>query len=195
MSLEIITPPATTPISRAELKTHLRVDTTAEDDYIDTVILAATDYFEQRSWRQLITATYGMYLDDFPTDYIEFPKAPLQSITSVQYVDTSGVTQTWSSALYEVDIKSEVGRLRPIDGEGFPGVDNVYNAVTITFKAGYGDAGTDVPDMIRSTIKLIGAYFYENRQNITTGTRSVSEIPVPMALGHLINQYSLREFV
>ena len=195
MSLEIITPPATTPISRAELKTHLRVDTTAEDDYIDTVILAATDYFEQRSWRQLITATYGMYLDDFPTDYIEFPKAPLQSITSVQYVDTSGVTQTWSSALYEFDLKSEVGRLRPIDGEGFPGVDNVYNAVTITFKAGYGDAGTDVPDMIRSTIKLIGAYFYENRQNITTGTRSVSEIPVPMALGHLINQYSLREFV
>ena len=194
MSLEIITPPATTPISRAELKTHLRVDTTAEDDYIDAVILAATDYFEQRSWRQLITATYGLYLDDFPTDYIEFPKAPLQSITSVQYVDTSGVTQTWSSALYEVDLKSEVGKLRPIDGEGFPGVDNVYNAVTITFKAGYGDAGTDVPDMILSTIKLIGAYFYENRQNILT-TGSVSEIPVPMALGHLINQYSLREFV
>ena len=93
MSLEIITPPATTPISRAELKTHLRVDTTAEDDYIDTVILAATDYFEQRSWRQLITATYGMYLDAFPTDFIEFPKAPLQSITSVVYQDTNGATQ------------------------------------------------------------------------------------------------------
>lgn len=194
MSLDIITPPATTPISRAELKTHLRVDTTAEDDYIDTVILAATDYFEQRSWRQLITATYGLYLDEFPTDYIEFPKAPLQSITSVVYEDTNGSTQTWSSSLYEVDVKADVGRLRPIDGESFPGTDTVYNAVTITFNAGYGDADTDVPDLVRSTIKLIGAYFYENRQNILT-TGSVSEIPVPMALGHLINQFSLREFV
>jgi len=194
MSLEIITAPVTTPISRAELKTHLRVDTTAEDDYIDTVILAATDYFEQRSWRQLITATYGLYLDAFPTDYIEFPKAPLQSITSVQYIDTDGVTQTWAASKYEVDLRSQVGKLRPVSGEGFPAVDDAFNVVTVTFKAGYGDAGSDVPDIIRATVKLIGAYFYENRQNIYT-TGSVNEIPVPEALGHLINQYSLREFV
>jgi len=62
MSLEIITAPVTTPISRAELKTHLRVDTTAEDDYIDTVILAATDYFEQRSWTRLCISSHKLYI-------------------------------------------------------------------------------------------------------------------------------------
>ena len=58
--LELFTAPAIEPITLTEVKEHLRIDAsnTSEDDFIDTLIEASTIYYQGKSWRQLITATY-----------------------------------------------------------------------------------------------------------------------------------------
>ena len=194
--LELFTAPAIEPITLTEVKEHLRIDSsnTSEDDFINTLIAAATIYYQSRSWRQLITATYKQYLEDFPAVGMELRKPPLQSVTSIKYEDTNGVEQTLSSSVYQVDVKSEVGRIVLADGESFPDTDEVINAVTIEYKAGYGDAASDVPALVKSVLKLIVAHLFENRDMVTKmGTPA--QVPFPEAIDMLINQHSIRSFV
>lgn len=194
--LELFTAPAIEPITLTEVKEHLRIDSsnTSEDDFINTLIAAATVYYQSRSWRQLITATYKQYLEDFPAVGMELRKPPLQSVTSIKYEDINGVEQTLSSSVYQVDSKSEVGRIVLADGESFPDTDEVINAVTIEYKAGYGDAASDVPALVKSVLKLIVAHLFENRDMVTKmGTPA--QVPFPEAIDMLINQHSIRSFV
>lgn len=193
--LVLETEPTIRPITRVELKDHLRIDQTndSEDAFIDSIISAATDYFEQRSWRQLITATYTQYFDDFPPFRFELRKPPLQSVTFIKFFDQNGVEQTLDTSIFEVDTFSQVGRIQLADGKSFPTVDDRINAVKIEYIAGYGSTRDDVPDLIKSTIKLIAAWLFENRDTVRV-TTGVSEIPIPDALRVLINQYSIRSF-
>ena len=194
--LVLTTEPLIRPITREEVKEHLRIDATntSEDPFIDSLILMATEYFQSRSWRQLITATFTQYFDDFPPNHFELDKPPLQSITTIKYQDINNVQQTLAISVFEVDTFSEVGRVVLADGESFPEVFDTINAVQVEYKAGFGDTRDNVPDLIKSTIKLIVAHFYENRDmvRVTTG---VSEIPIPQAIRDLINQHSIRSFV
>lgn len=194
--LQLLTEPIIRPITREEVKDHLRIDqtNTSEDAFIDTLILMATEYYQSRSWRQLITATYIQRFDDFPAFSFELRKPPLQSITSIKYIDENEVEQTLATSVFEVDTFSEVGKVQEADGESFPTVNTQLNAVKVEYKAGFGDTRGDVPDLIKSTIKLIVAHFYENRDmvRVTTG---VSEIPIPQAIANLIDQNSIRSFV
>jgi len=196
-AIELTTAPTSKPITTEEAKAHIKIDSTvtADDVYIDTLVEAAIEYAQERTRRQFITATYKMYLDDFPgsSTPIELDKPKLQSITSITYVDTNEVLQTWSNTLYEVDTKTEPGRVQPIDGESYPGVFTQFNGVIITFVAGYGGAA-DVPDVIKHALKLLVAYFYENRDmvNVSFAAHGVSQIPVPMAVEVLLNQVALR---
>ena len=44
---QVITPASTYPISLTEAKSHLKVDTTADDTYIESIIKAATQLSEE----------------------------------------------------------------------------------------------------------------------------------------------------
>lgn len=194
--LELLTEPTIRPITREEVKDHLRIDltNTSEDSFIDTLILMATEYYQSRSWRQLISATYIQYLDEFPAFSLEFDKPPLQSITAIKYFDTDNAEQTLSSSVFEVDTKSQIGRIQLSDGESFPSTFDKLNAVSVEYIAGYGDDRSDIPDLIKSTVKLIVAHFYENRDMVSRmGTPA--QIPMPEAIEMLINQHSIRSFV
>lgn len=194
--LVLTTEPTIRPITRPEVKEHLRIDpdNDSEDAFIDTIISASTEYFQSRSWRQLMTATYTQYLDEFPSLWVELDKPPLQSVTSIKYDDLNDVEQTLAASVYQVDTFSQIGRVMLSDGESFPTTFTKLNAVRIEYKAGYGDARDDVPDLIKSTVKLLVAHFYENRDFVQR-MGNVSEIPIPQGIEVLINQHSIRSFV
>jgi hypothetical protein len=52
-----------------------------------------------------------------------------------------------------------------------------YNAICVTFIAGYGDAGSDVPGNFRQGLLLLIGHFYEHREEVITGT-IVAQVPV-----------------
>lgn len=186
--------PAIFPISRTEAKDHLRVSTDDEDGYIDLVIAAAVDYYERQAWLQLITATYEFYLDKFPEGNtpIELPRPPLQSITSISYVDENGNTQTWDVSKYEVDTSLLPGKVRPTKSESYPGTNDQFKAVTITFKAGYGDSEEEIPDTILSTLKLLISYLYDHRDFVIPQKERGQNIP--MGIINMLQQNSVKRF-
>ena len=171
-SLYTVTAPSVEPISLADAKLHLRVDVDTDDDLINAIIKAARQRLEIDARVALITQTLEMRLDCFPVDGddILLLRPPLQSVTSIKYVDTDGVEQTWSSDDYAADIYSTPARIRPAYGEVYPTARSVNNAVTIRYTAGYGDAATAVPDDLLQALKLLIGHFYENREDVITGT-------------------------
>ena len=102
MKLDLITAPAAEPISTAIAKAHLRVDFSTDDTLIDSLVVAAREYVEQVTGRALITQTWELLDDRFKGRAIHLPNAPLQSVTSVKYIDTGGTEQTFSSGSYTV---------------------------------------------------------------------------------------------
>ncbi len=153
MGLKLITGPTEEPVSLAEAKAQLREKTTDNDTEITSLIPRARQYVEDFTHRALITQTWELALDAFPAWAICVPKAPLASVTSIQYVDVDGNTQMLASSDYVVDTKSEPGRITPAYGKSWPATLDGVNAVTITFTAGYGNAAA-VPKPIVEAIEL-----------------------------------------
>lgn len=164
--------PAVEPVLLAEAKAHVREDTTDSDTLLTALIVAATEYVEERTGRALITQTWSLAMDGAPcgNDAIRLPRPPLQSVTSITYVDEAGDTQTWDAANYRVDTHSEPARITLAADAVWPVPQFVAGAVTVVYEAGYGDAGTDVPQAIRQAILLLVAHWYDNRSPEVVGT-------------------------
>lgn len=156
--------PAEEPITLAEAKTHMRVETdyTDENSLIeDALIPAARQYCETVTGRQFITATWVMKMDEFPR-VIWLPRPPALTVTSITYVDTAGDSQTVTAANYTLDTYATKARITEAYGEVWPSTQSIANAVTVTYTAGYGAAST-VPESLKAAIKMVVADMYEHR--------------------------------
>jgi uncharacterized phiE125 gp8 family phage protein len=164
--------PAVEPITLAEAKEHLDVTHSESDDYITALISTARQAAEKFQGRAYITQTLQYRLDGFPESReILLPRPPLQSVSSVVYVDSNGSSQTWDASGYQVDSNGYVGRIAPIPTDIWPTTESGrMNAVTVTYIAGYGDTASDVPDPIKHAIKLMIADWFDERNSTIVGT-------------------------
>ncbi|MCI0420082.1 MAG: head-tail connector protein [Acidobacteria bacterium] len=190
-ALSLITGPITEPVTLADAKSHLRVDTTDEDAYLSALIKAAREKLEQDMRRAFVQQIWEMFMDCFP-DEITIPLPPLVSVTSVKYLDTAGTEQTLATSEYVVDAKSEPGRIALAYGKSWPSTRDTLNAVTVRFVAGYGAAGATnssqaVPEGIRQAIKFLVAHWYDNRE--PAAQQSVVPVAIEMTLESLTWQY------
>jgi uncharacterized phiE125 gp8 family phage protein len=179
-STTLVTAPTELPVSLQEAKNFLKLeDSVTEDDALVMALLrSAIEDTESFQNRKLITQTWDLKLDRFPCDRIWLPYGNLQSVTSISYVDTSGVTQTWSSSLYQVDTSGVLGSIIPVYGEVYPVTRYVLNAVTVRFVCGYGDDPADVPEATRLGILFKLREFYDKRgdgQDLVAAERLLSQ--------------------
>ncbi|KKM07694.1 hypothetical protein LCGC14_1731390 [marine sediment metagenome] len=196
--LELKTVPSIEPITTATAKSHLRVTVTDDDTLIDSLVKAAREYAETATRRALITQTWLLKADGFPSlssDVIYVPLPPLASVTSITYVDTNGDTQTWAASKYDVSApKGEHaahGRIALAFGETWPSTRKQIDAVTIEFKAGYGDAASDVPEGIILAMKLLLAHWYDHREAVA---HAQTVVEVPLGAKALLHSYRALRF-
>jgi len=189
MPHKVTTGPASEPISTAEAKLHLRVDTSADDTLIAALIVAAREAVEQHTNTKLFTQTVQQVFDCFPYASRTNPRmelqivyGPIQSITSVEYVDEDGNTQTWDSANYRTDLISTPARIEPAYGVAWPSTRDVVNAITVTYVAGYSDTA-NIPQAMKQAMLLTIGHWYENR------TDTVRKLPTQAEW--LLNPYRI----
>jgi uncharacterized phiE125 gp8 family phage protein len=191
MTLKLITAPATEPVTASEAKSHLRVDTTADDTLIGTLITAARQHVENHLRRALITQTWELVMDAFPAgDVIRLPRPPLVSVTSIKYTDVAGSESTFSSAAYVVDTDSTKGRVVLKSGESWPS-DTLAaaNGVRVRYVAGYGSAAA-VPNPIRQAVLLLIGTLYENRESVLVA-QGVTVAQLPFGVEALLMPYRI----
>lgn len=193
--LTLTSEPASEPVTVAELRAWVRQDQTTDDAVLESLGKAARSMVEKLAGRQLVTATWVLSLDGFPwpggwafleaptifpdPHTIRVPKAPLQSVTSVQYYDLGDTLQTLDAGTYVVDAATDPGRIFLAMNKVWPVTRLRPAAVRITFVAGYGAAGS-VPEEAKLAIKMAVANWYENRGE------AASELP--MASKALLHQ-------
>ncbi|HEX3674032.1 MAG TPA: head-tail connector protein [Rhizomicrobium sp.] len=162
MPLELVTPPAVEPVTLDEAKAHLKVDTTDDDALITNLIGAARARAEWHTGRAFITQSWMLWLDAWPCGMpVEIPLLPVQAVSAVTTYAPDGTPAVLDTALYQVDVTSARVALKP--GAVLPTLLRPINAVSIAFTAGYGDAETNVPPLVRQGILDIAADLYTNR--------------------------------
>jgi len=158
-------------LSLTEVKNQLRITGTDSDDALRLFIAAMRHEAETRLGKTLVTTTWQFNLDAF-SSVIYLPMGPIQSITTIDYVDTDGATQTLASSGYQFDAG---GRLKPSYGNSWPGTRDQFDAVTITYVAGQTHAGNVQEDIKWALLSWVGACEI-NRENNVIGV-TIAEIP------------------
>lgn len=182
MNWKITTKPTVEPVSLANMKLHLRVDSIADNDLITALIAGARQWCEDYENRAYITQTITAKFDYFKSDII-LPKPILQSVTSIKYIDTAGDQQTLSTDIYDVDIYREPGRVFLKYNQNWPNIRGDKNGIEIIYKAGYGDASTAVPERVIAAIKLLTGHLYEHRETVS----NFNHYEMPLGVKALLN--------
>jgi uncharacterized phiE125 gp8 family phage protein len=187
VGLALITPAAVDPVGVAEMREQLRIDTTAEDPYLKTVVQRAEAYLTERAgWSGIacLTSTWDYRLDGFPCGgtpreaAIRLPLRPVQSVTYLRYVDGEGVEQELVQGVdYRVVLDEDPALLVMMPGHvwpmaGYPWSGYQVNTVTVRFVAGWPQPELISPN-VRNAIVLLAAHFYTNRD---------TSLPVPSSL-------------
>ncbi len=188
MSLVMTGAPALEPVSLAEAKAHLRVDGTAEDTFVSSLITTSRLQVEAILGLALIEQSWTWRIDAWPARGIELPLRPVLGVTLVrtQSADLSHVTLPPSS--YILDGQGAPARLVP-SGTALPAPGVTALGIEIEFTAGFGPAATDVPAPLRQAILLLVAHWYENREPVVAG---IAATRFPDAVIGLLEPYRMR---
>jgi uncharacterized phiE125 gp8 family phage protein len=183
----VVTPPAQYPVSLAEVRAQLGIETTDEDARLTGLIAAATEMAEQYTNRSFISRSYRGFLDCFPyCGHLELPRAPLQSVTSITTFDDDGdVATVFSADDYYVDTGSTLGRVALRSGSSWPTFTRRSNGAELIWVAGFGDNPADVPEGIRLAIQVLIGWLNEQRGD------EASPKDMPMAAEALLNPYRI----
>lgn len=187
-SLSLITAPVSEPVTASEIQDHVRIEATDDDAaYLTTLITAARQSVENRLGRALMQQTWEVTFDRFPESrLIHLPNPPLQSVTSVKYVDSNGTEQTLSSGNYTVRTADEPGTVQLDYDQTWPTTRPEEGAVRVRYVAGYADADS-VPFLVRQQIMVMVATMYEHRESVVAGT-----IATKMPGLVMLDQYRVR---
>jgi uncharacterized phiE125 gp8 family phage protein len=161
------------PITLAEAKLQLRVDSSDDDVLIQRFIDAAGAHVERYTGQLLTRRQVTFAFDQFDPDGLEVPAWPAPALGTVTYLDPGGVTQTLTGA--RLIARRYRPRLMPATGTSWPATGAGSEAILVQVTAGY-DAGLVAADLVAAILMLV-AHWYRNREAVNVGN-IVSEIPL-----------------
>lgn len=150
ITLQQLTAPAVEPVTLAEMKAHLRVEITDDDDLIQGLTAAAREQVEDVTGRRLITQQWRLFLDRFTKEdlyfltfgplmwrtaidrasnhikdedvrWLRLPYAPVATVEKLTTVDANGASEDAVLAdLVVIDTASVPARLVLQDTASWP---------------------------------------------------------------------------
>lgn len=189
-SLALVTPPSSEPLTLTQAKAQLRIEAgiTDDDTYISSLISAARRHCEAVTNRQLMPATWKLFLDHWPGSpyhadrypwthhVIEIPKPPLQTLTSITYVDPGGNVNTWDPSNYVLDnpVGDDQARARVSLAftKYWPVLMPQANVVTLLFAAGYADASHVPPDLLQGMLIALTDWYEVRNEGVEDPKRA-----------------------
>lgn len=187
MALVLTSAPAVEPVSLAEAKAHLRVDGTAEDPLIQSLVITSRLHIEAALGLALVTQSWLWTLDRWPrTRTVVLPLRPVVSIDQVRVWDAEDAAQAIDPATYLLDGHGKPARLAWRDGVVPAAPLRPINGIEIAFTAGFGAAASDVPAPVRQALLMLVAHWYEHREPIEIGSSATA---IPQTVSDLLLPY------
>jgi uncharacterized phiE125 gp8 family phage protein len=178
MSSILLTAPAVEPLTLAEAKQYLRVETSDDDDVVTALIAGARVLVEAQTRRALITQSWRLVRDCWPADgRIAVLPAPLRSVIAARYYDELNATHAIDAGAFVIDAASSTLSFAPWS---MPAPGRIPAGIEIDVTVGYGDEPSAVPEALRQALRMLVAHWYENRGLIALG-QTVSVMPAAAA--------------
>lgn len=143
------------PLTLAQAKAHLRLDTDAHDDRLESLIQAAREQAERYLGRSIGTQTLKATFDEFEP-ILDLPGGPVQSVEKIEYIDARDEYQELPADSYRV-IGSQ-DRLTATNR--WPRVSNTLGAVMVTYVAGYDET----PEAIKQSILMMVERLFDRHE-------------------------------
>jgi uncharacterized phiE125 gp8 family phage protein len=108
--------------------------------------------------------------------------APLQTLAAVRVYDEAGEAETIDLETFMVDTISAPGVVW-VGPLSVPGPGRRHGGIELDIVAGYGGAALNVPPSLKAAIRVLVAYWYENRGVVTGGsaTPMIAEVAALLA--------------
>lgn len=173
------------PLDTVSAVEHLRAQGAGADSEIARLVSAARAYVENYTGTRLITQTLALRSDDW-ADLENLPVAPVQSITSISYVDTDGATQTLAGSVYDARLYGLAPTIVLKFNQVWPTI-QMGSLITVTAVVGYG-AAADVPSDLIHALRLLLGDFYQFRET-AQADQSGSAYPVAAPVSAILANY------
>ena len=178
MSLVLTSGPALEPVSLAEAKAHLRLETNDDDTLLQSLITTSRLHIEAALGLALITQSWSWMFDHWPRgERVVLPLRPVQAVTHVRVWRQDGTSQTLPADNFILDGQGNPARLLPVAPAALVEPGQPGNGIEIGFTAGFGASASDVPATIRHALLLLITHWYEHREPVEIGA-SVNAVPV-----------------
>lgn len=175
-------------VSLDQAKRQIRVLDNDSDSELQELILHATSRVENITGIPLSTCQYEQTFDRWSPfgDAMRLTKWPVQSLDSIQYIDTNGTTQTLATTQYKFSDYRRPARFYRAYSVAWPTVRDEVDSVLVTYTAGYANSGDAPEDIVKAILFLIG-HWWQHREPELVGTISKS---LPHALDDMLVDYS-----
>lgn len=181
------------PITALEIAEELKIDpdliTGDFQVYIESLIDAAIVFAEHATKRTLIDSSFTAYLDGFyPGASYEVRLSPF--ISTVSIYNTVGGSQVEVPSTYYYNTNSTLYSVIGLNpGYSWPSSDDVMQAVTLNFTAGY----TDLPaDLKKAVMQYVGA-LYVNRGDCSPPSGTSVSCSLPTSVRNVFNMYRIKD--
>src|SRR6185437_7391260 len=186
MSSILLTAPAIEPLTLAEAKAFLRVETNDDDDVIGALIAGSRIHVEAQTRRALITQSWRISIDVWPDNGRRtIVPAPLQTLTAARVYDFEGLAHDVDLQAFVLDKGASVLAFAPW---AVPAPGRISAGIELDLTVGYGTAAADVPEALRQAVRLLVAHWYENRGVVAAGP---NYSPLPQSVAALIAPYRM----
>ena len=208
--------PAVEPITLADAKAFLRIDTPDEDALIQSLIMTSRLHIEVALGLALIQQTWSCFFDRWPpvldtrsaplqpsgvvftipdprtrlnasADAILLPINPIKSVDAIRVYADDGTFVSLPLNGFTIDLASRPPRIVRRFSTALPDPGRRLNGIEISITAGFGPGQGDVPGPIRQALMLLVAHWYEHRDPGEIGT---VEARVPAAVSALLSTYA-----
>jgi len=174
-------PPDDLPVSLEDMRLYLRVDHSADDTLIASLIRTAASLCETYTGLALIERAYTLTVDSWPgagtrgwwdgvrdgarintRAPMTLPMPPLRAVQEIRIYNGYDSYATLAAAHYIADTTGLPGRIVLKDSAAVtPDIQTA--GIKIDFTAGYGTLPEHIPAAIAQAVKLIVAHLYQNR--------------------------------
>lgn len=166
MSLRLITPPDSDPVSLDEAKAFLGITNNTNDAVISALISAATIQCQGLVQRAFVSQVQEWVITDW-CPVLRLPIAPVapSGIASIKYVDLSEAQQTLDPSQYVAWQAGKTVAIQPVLGTVWPFISIKPAPEPIVIRFTVGDAVADVPENVKTAIKFAVRSLYTMNTN------------------------------
>ncbi|OYW98004.1 MAG: hypothetical protein B7Z15_22575, partial [Rhizobiales bacterium 32-66-8] len=163
----LVTAAASLAVTVAQARDELRFDSEDHDARLARYIEASASHVEAVTGLRLVTQTVDLVATSWG-DMGRLPLAPVQSITSVGYIDPDGASQVLSGATYVARLTGLQPGLSLAHGASWPAT-RLDSDITLRAVVGYGAAEVQPGPIVSAILLMVRAM---NDEGVIDGVRA-----------------------